>query len=873
MNSLPSWAEKVLRAICPDELYEQIEGDLIEIYHYEEKTVGRRKARLRLVLACFRFLRPGILLRNRFLIALNPLDMIWYYLKMGFRNLMKRKTYSAINIVGLAIGIAACLVIGKYVEFETSFEKFHENGQNIYRVVSSFYTDGKVEAYSGYDLAPNLADAFPEIKRFTRTHGNGSVVTVQIDPQKQLKFKESDILIADSTFFDLFTFRFLQGDKNSALARPNSIVLTKSVALKYFGSAVNAIGKTLNLSDGWVPGLYEVSAVIEDIPANTHLNCDLLLPMHNLLQTDFYRNDHARWDNFYTYVELRPSSTISEINERIPAFEKKYRGEGATEKKSNLQFQPLLDIHYSPELENPGSHQNKIYFFALIAIFILAIAWINYINLSTARAMERAREVGVKKVLGVFKRQLISQFLFESALINLIGIIIALGIAWMTLPLLNQLIEQTLTFDFTDFRLWGMLIILFVIGTLGAGIYPALILSSYKAAEVIKGKVVKSTRGISLRNGLVVFQFAASMLLITSTFVVHRQINFMKGQNKSFETEKIIVIKGPELSESKNLRDRVLSFRNELTQFSFVDKVCTSFSLPGGQESISTMMRKDGNPTEDNRVGNLYWIDPDFIDFYEIPLVAGKTWNREVASEMDAVIINEEAVKVFQLGTNEEALKEKIQTSIGSYSILGVVKNHHWNSPKKPIAPMLFAAERVSTASISIKLKGNIQQSMNLIQSKYEASFPGDTFSYYFLDEAYNSQYKEELNTGKLFSAFSLLAVLVGCLGLWGLASFATLHRLKEIGIRKVLGASVNSILYLLSKQFIKPILTGSLIVLPLSWIGVSRWLDQFPLRIQLTIDLFLIPLGVLMIIALTTISFQTIRAATIHPVKSLKNE
>lgn len=469
--------------------------------------------------------------------------MIRNYLKMGVRNLMKRKAYSLINIVGLAVGISACLVIGKYVEFETSFEAFNENRQNIYRAVSSFYTDGKIEPYCGYDLGPGLSEDFPEIRRFARTHGNGSVVSVQINPQKQLKFKESEILIVDSTFFDIFTFRFLRGDSKSALAKPNSIVLTQSVAIKYFGATVDPIGKTLSLADGWIPGLYEVSAVIKDVPSNTHFNFNLLIPMHNLLQTDFYRDDHARWDNFHTYLELHPSSDISQINERISAFEKKYRGEDAAVKKSDLQFQPLLDIHYSPDLGNPGSHRNKVYFFALIAIFILVIAWINYINLSTARAMERAREVGVKKVLGVLKRQLVSQFIFESALINLIGIVIALVVAWLTLPLLNQVIEQSLVFDFRDVKLWTIVVILFFAGTLGTGLYPALILSSYKASEVIKGKVVKSTKGISLRNGLVVFQFAASMILIVATFVVYRQVHFMKDQSKSLETNHFNKIK------------------------------------------------------------------------------------------------------------------------------------------------------------------------------------------------------------------------------------------------------------------------------------------------------------------------------------------
>ncbi len=798
--------------------------------------------------------------------------MIQTYLKITFRNLNRRRAYALINVIGLAVGVCACLVIGKYVEFETSFEKFNTNSNNIYRAVSSFYTDGKVEPYCGYDLGPGLLNDFPEIKRLARIHGNGSVVTVTSESQKQLKYKEPNMLIVDSTFLKIFSFKILEGNSNSALAKPNSVVITKSISEKYFGAA-DPIGRVVKLEDGWIPGIYEISAVIEDAPANTHFKFDLLLPMHNLLQTDFYRNDHARWDNFHTYLELNSSSDIANINKRIPAFEKKYRGEDKDSKKSNLQFQPLLDIHNSPVLENPGSQQRTIYFFAIVAAFILVIAWINYINLSTARAMERAREVGVKKVLGVFRRQLILQFIFESALINLIGIFIACILAWLTLPLLNQLIEQSLKFNFLDSNLWMVILILFFVGTLGAGVYPALILSSYKASEVIKGKIVKSTKGLSLRNGLVVFQFAASMILIVATFGVYRQVNFMKAQNKSFETRQIVIIKGPELSESKGLGERVKVFRNEVQQFSFVEKVCTSFSLPGEEASISTTMRKEGKPSEDGRVGNLYWIDPYFIDFYKIPLVAGKNWNPDVNSEMDAVIINEEAVKVFQLGTNEEALKEKIQTPLRTYSILGVVKNHHWNSAKRPIVPMLFAAEQVSTASLSIKLKGDIQRSMELIRSKFETTFPGNTFNYYFLDDAYNTQYKEEIQVGKLFSAFAMLAVLIGCLGLWGLASFTTIHRTKEISIRKVLGASVNSILILLSRQFLKPLLIGSMIVLPIIWIGVARWLEQFPYRIQFTIDLFLIPLLILTFIALATISFQTIRAATTNPVNSLKNE
>ena len=799
--------------------------------------------------------------------------MLLNYFKITIRNLFRRKAYSFIIVFGLAVGMSACLLIAKFVEFETSFESNHMNAKNIYRAVSSFYTDGKIESFCGYDLGPSLAGDFPEIKRFSRIHGTGSIVSIDAGSQNYSKFKESNMLIVDSTFLDIFTFEFIKGDSRSALASPNSVVITRSTALKYFGSA-DPIGKMITLQDGWIPGLYEVSAVIEDVPANSHFKFDLLLPMQALLQTEFYRNDHPRWDNFHTYLELEPSVDMARLNEKIPAFIKKYRGEDKSIKsKAIFFFQPLLDIHYSPDLANRGSHWKMIYFFALLAIFILLIAWINYINLSTARAMERAREVGVKKVLGVFRKQLIFQFVFESALINLISISLALILAWLTLPMLNHLIEQSLVINFADPAFWIIILILFLAGTLGAGIYPALLLSSYKASEVIKGKIVKATKGFSLRNSLVMFQFATSLILIIATFAVYKQIRFMKGQEKSLNTEQIVIIRGPELSDRNGIEERMTSFKNELRKFSFVNKICTSFSLPGEDASLSNGMRKEGSSPEENRIGNIYWVDPDFIDLYDIPLIEGKTWNPDVNSEMEGVVINEEAVRVFGLGTNKEALKEKIVTPFGIFQVIGVVKNHHWNSLKQPFAPMLFKAEKISITSISIKLNGDNQENISSVKSLYSKSFPEDPFSYYFIDDAFNAQYKSETQIGQLFSAFSVLAVVIGCLGLWGLASFATLHRLKEISIRKVLGATANSIILLLTRQFLRPIIISSLFAFPVIWIGINKWMEQFPYRMKLSFELFLIPLFALVAIALCTIGFQTLRAATSNPVESLKNE
>ena len=799
--------------------------------------------------------------------------MIQNYLKITLRNLNKRRAYTSINVIGLAVGMAVCLVIGKYIEFETSYDGFHEKAKNLYRVISSFHTDGTIEEYNGYDLGPSLLRGFPEVKSFARIHGNGSVVSFTDQSGKQVRFKESKLLIVDSTFLRIFSFKAIRGNISSSLNRPNSIVITESIALKYFGREVNPIGRIMDVSDGWIPGLYEVTAVLEDAPANTHFEFEFLMPMHNLLQTVFYRGQNSRWDNFHTYLEIHERADLQKLENKIPQFVRDYIGnDKALNAQSTLKFQNILDIHYSPNPEKSGSYLITLYCFAAIAMFVLAIAWMNYINLATASAMERAREVGVKKAIGVSRTQLIAQFIFESVLVNFMSVLLAAGVAMLLLPLLNDITGRSFGFNFAEPRLLTVLILLFVSGSFASGIYPAFVLSSFKTTEVIKGKIAHTARGFSLRNGLVGFQFTASLLLLVGTFVIYRQVSFMQSQEKGFDIQRTVIVKGPELTEEKGLAERMISFKNELLQFSFIEKVSTSYSVPGTEAITSTGMRKLGLPLEENKIGNMYWVDPDFIELYNIPFIAGKTWNPEMNSDM-AVIVNEEAVKQFELGTSETALGEKLVLPFDTCTVLGVVKNHHWNSMKQPYSPMIFRFEKISPKNISIRIKGNIHEALEQVEKKYKADFPGNDFSYYFLDDFYNSRYQMEQQFGKLFSMFSVLAALIGCLGLWGLASFTTIHRIKEISIRKVLGASVNSILLLLMKQFLKPLFISSLIALPLVWLGVTEWLKQFPYRISLSIELLLWPLVILSGVALLTISVQTVRAALSNPVNSLKNE
>jgi putative ABC transport system permease protein len=864
---------KLLRSFCPDHLYEAIEGDLLQKFEKDVKQFGEKRAKRRLLWNVIRFCRPGILLRNKRSTSLIQSAMIGNYFKITVRSLLKRKTYALINVFGLAMGMAVCLVISKYVIFESSYDAFHTKANNIYRVVSSLYTDGPIDEYDGYDLGPSLKNYFPEVKSFARIHDNGSIISATNESGEKIRSQEPLINFVDSTFLQMFTFNFIEGN-TKALTEPGSIVITKSIADKYFGGSVSAIGKVMNLEGWWAPGLYTVSAVLEDIPENSHFNFKLLLPMQSLLKNEFYVNDNSRWDNFHTYIEVQEGTDIPQLANKIQDFVKRYRGDdNGINANAKLEFQPLIDIHYSPDLNDPGTHRNTIYFFAIIAAFILAIAWVNYINLATARAMERAREVGVKKAIGVLRGQLISQFLFESFLINLMSMVLSLGIAWLLLPLLNDIVGQSLTIGFNEPKFWMMALSIFIMGSLVSGAYPAFVLSSFKTIEVIKGKVIANTQSFSLRNGLVIFQFACSLFLLVGTFVIYKQVVFMQNQEKNFNTSQVMIVKGPELADSEGLAERMTTFKNELYQFSAIDKVATSFSVPATEASLSTGMRKFGRPLQENRIGNVYWVDPDFMDLYKIDLLTGNFWNPQVNSDMESIILNEEAVKVFQLGTNEEALHEKLITPGGTFPILGVVKNHHWRSLKEPYEPMIFRIEKIASANISIQLNGNVNETIEFIKQKFEKTFPEDPFSFYFISDSYNAQYKSEQQFSKLLGMFSVLAVLIGCLGLWGLASFTTIHRLKEISIRKVLGASISSILYLLTSQFLRPLVIGSVLALPLIGFGVNEWLRHFPYRINITPDIFLLPLIMLVVIALLTISVQTIRAATANPINSLKNE
>ncbi|HYC84252.1 MAG TPA: ABC transporter permease [Chryseosolibacter sp.] len=815
--------------------------------------------------------------------------MIKSFFTLALRTLLKRKLYSFINIFGLAIGVAVCLVILKYVDFELSYDHYHKNAATIYRSTSTYWQNGELRGtgvVTAYSLGPAMAADIPEVKTYIRTHPmyGGAVASYQPGAGDARIFKEEDNMqFADSTFFDVFTYEAVQGNLATALDNPNSVVITKKIAEKYFGTG-DALGKTLQVSGGWADGSYEVTAVLTEVPENSHFVFDFMFPIHNLLAGPQYQQDKDGWgwNNFVTYVQLHDNADVKAAEAKIPAFVEKHRGKNLAESNGKLvfNFQPLLDIHRNPGLNYdsaPTVSMNSVYFYILISVFILSIAWINYINLSTARAMERAREVGIKKAVGAVKTQLIWQFISEAVLVNLFAVVIAVVLAIVLLPVLGDIVNKQLAFDFTDLRFWAVVTGLFLAGSLISGAYPAFVLSSFRTIEVLKGKVDRVSQGFSLRKALVVFQFASSLILIAGTFTIYRQVVYMRGQDKGLTMDQMLVIDGPRVIDWKDVKQteaRLTTFKNQLLAISGVESVATSASIPGAGANWGTGMRREGADREESQGGNVVWVDPDFLPTYGLTLLAGHNFNPDVRTDMEGVLVNEAALKTFGLGTPENALRERIILGGDTVSIVGVLKNYHWNSLKIDHSPWLLKADPISGRHFSLHLAGSdFTTTIASIEKIYKEAFPGNPFNYYFLDDFFNTQYKGEQQFARIFSLFAILAIIIACLGLWGLASFTTALRLKEIGIRKVLGASSTSVMTLLSWQFLKLILIASVISVPITWYAIDRWLSTFAFRMGIQADLFIVPLVILVVLALGTISLQILKGANVNPARVLRSE
>lgn len=890
----PVWATKFLRWYCNPAYQDEIEGDLLELYERRVKTIGKTQANLLYILNILSFIRAYTLSRRNKSFTTNHLTMFRNYFKIAIRSLSKNQFFSAIHILGLAIGIAACLLILQYVNFERSYDQYHENASDIYRVpieYSEGFSDIPKLASNHPALGPALKKDFPEVKEFARVVKHSifvqdPVFSYRDSTGRDVTSSGDKLYLADSSFLPIFSLPFIAGDPSTALSKPLSIVISASTARKYFGNE-NPIGKSL-IGNGIDP--LQVTGVFEDVPSNSHIKFDILLSFITLGNIDAI----WVWPEYYTYVLLEPGTDPKQLEAKFPAFIDRYMTEIHKEHKfqSYFSLQPITDIHLKSDCGNEPEVHGKgriVYFLTLIAIFILLIAWINYVNLSTSKSIERAQEVGVRKVAGASRTQLVWQFLLEAVMINGLGTVLGVLLASTFLPYFGRLtgtdIGKSLfeTGLLTNVVFWISLVAAILVGGLLSGFYPALVLSSFRPVNVLKGKLHQSSSGILFRKLLVGFQFIVSIVLIAGTLTVLQQLAFMTKQDLGYNKDQILVVKAPVYTDSSSFR-RVSVLKSEIRQSPRVNQISGSSEIPGNLIVAHNGMRKLGQEKDANVTSYMKQIDPEYFSTLQVPIVAGRNFVETDSSvifgvEDNKVMINEALAKMFQFENLEEALGQKIIFKYGprehQATIIGVAKNYHQRSLEEDYDPIMYLYYTYATwnyLSINIQMD-NIGESIAMIEENYKALFPKNPFEYFFLDEYFDQQYRSDQQFGKVFKLLSGLAIFVACLGFLGLSTLILTQRTKEIGIRKILGASISGILYLISKDFVKLLVIANLISIPLIIYMARNWLNNFAFHINLNWMIFLIPTALLLAIVMIIVGIQTYRTATLNPIHSLRDE
>lgn len=804
------------------------------------------------------------------------------YLIITWRNLFRNKAYSAINIGGLAIGITACLLILQYVAFETSYENFHEKKDRVYRVKQERYNGGKLEtewAGGAFALGNHFKEAIPEIEEYVKVMQSGDII-VEV---KDEILKIDEVFYATNSFFDVFSYILIAGDVASVLKEPGTAAISETMAIKIYGTK-DIIGKTLPINGG---NNYRITGVFKDMPLNTQLQPNFLASYATFVDNvktnsngEQTPEDAWDWDGCLTYILLKEGASAMQVEAKFPAVVAENQSDFSKQSNSTAKYflMPITDIHLNSNFmmePGPTGDGKTVYLLLGIAFFIIIIAWVNYINLATARAIGRAKEVGVRKAIGSNRKQLITQFFFESALFNTLALFLALVLMAVMIPSFNQLSGQELSYTlFTKSSFWLRLLGLFVVGTFLSGAYPAFVLSRFKPVDVLKGKMVSTKQGAVLRKSLVVLQFAASLFLLIGTFTVYEQIQFMRKESLGLDIDKTLVIVPPIVSDS-TYASQMTAFKENLLKYPSIESVAAATTIPGQPVNWNAggikLVTQEPEQAKQYRV---IGVDYDYVDQFGLELVAGRKFSESYGTDPEAVILNRAGI--IQLGFNkpEEAIGERIDFWGNQYTIIGVSENFNQQSLRLPYEPLVMRLIPDLRGYFTIKQSSeDIAQTIAQVETEWNTFFPGNTYEYFFLDDHFNDQYKADQRFGKVFGLFTGLAILVACLGLFGLASFTTLQRTKEIGIRKVLGSSVLEILKLLYKEFAFLLVIAFLIAIPIAWFTTSNWLQSYAFRINIHWSYFLLPFVVILFIALVTVSFQTIKASLANPVDSLRTE
>jgi len=802
------------------------------------------------------------------------MNMFRNYLNLTIRNLKSKKGYFIINLLGLTIGITAFILIVLWIKAETSYDKFHRNANNIYRVDYLLYEEGILEQYSASGstgVGKEIKNMFPEVEDYTRFFRTESLVRYG-----DKIFKEKNILYAQSSFFNLFSFQLADGNPDSSLLAINHAVITEETSRKYFGDE-NPVGKVITL-DGTSD--FEVVGIVRSVPENSHMKFDILVSYENLIRTSRYWDNSWVSERVYTYILLTPGANAEALEAKLPRIPETFIGKFMKEAFFLLEYRlvRLTDIHLrshvSNELEVNGSYRNVVSL-GIIACLVLLIAFINYINLATSRSIEKAHEVGIRKISGAVKKDLIFQFLTESAFLNLIALIISFTCVLLLLPFFKQVMQSPLQIDYL------MVIILFLIvlilGSLFTGLLPAIYISRFDPGLVLKGKTPTGSKWIvRLKNYLVVFQFTISVILIICTITVFRQVSFMRHHDPGFDIEGLLVIDGPRIIRAdsyESYMNSLESFKDEIVALPLVSSITASSNVPGTEIKNSRVfgIPVEGRNTE-KRI-DVYYIDNQFFNTYGLTLVAGDNFGATLKEESNKLILNESALPYFGFNDAVSTVGKILRGGKQEVTISAIVKDFNQQSLKELPGPIAFLNQ---PANIFYTIKANmtgINQVLPEVEKIWNTHYPGNPFNYFFLEDFYDEQYRPDRRFSGLFLASSILAIIIACLGLSGLSAYAISRRTKEIGIRKANGAWTGQVLFLLNMDFVKWVLIAIIIATPVAWIAMDKWLQNFAYRIRISWWIIALSGVIAIIIALITVSLQSWRAAIRNPIDALRYE
>jgi len=880
--SHPKWAEKLLYRFSNENQVEFLAGDLAELFSERQKKNGITSAQFAYIIDVLDLIRPFNLFKNKK--SKTTIDMYKNYLKIAARSMLKNKAYSVINILGLAIGMAATILILLFVQHELSYDRYHENSDRIYRLTRAWYNESGEESLHLGQVAPPFGPLLKSdyegiIEESARIMGMAFLVK-----GNGKSIEEDNVFFADANVFKVFSFTVIEGDLSTALDLPTSIVITESTAKRYFGDK-SPIGEALSLEVSFIPQPFElkVSAVIEDIPDNSHFHLDFIGPMA-LVET-FYggpENFMGAWgsNNFATYLLLREGYPYLQLQDSLGGFLNKHlqpTSAGRMPSEYNkLTLWPLPSIHLTSHLDSELEANGDIayvYLYTIVALFILVIACINFINLATARSAKRAREVGMRKVMGANRPMLIRQFIIESLVFAVLSLFLAVLMVYLVLPWFNDFSQKQLTLNIFDNQFLVLVILgITIITGFVAGSYPAFYLSSFNPVDTLKGEIVRGNSKFTMRSALVVFQFAISIFLLIGVGVVNDQLEYVKSKDLGFNDHRVLV-----LPTSQKIMDDYESVKGTLLAHNGIEKVALGSRTPSGR-----LLDSQGATAEIGnemvrlsfRIADVH-IGHDYMKTLDIPVIAGRDYDKDLASDsLEAFILNETSIRSIGWASNDEAIGKKFNYGGRQGYIIGVVKDFHFESLHQEIAPIVFLITDGRNRNILLKLNDGLEEeTMAFLQEQWSFIRPGFPFTSFYLDAEFDNQYANEDRLAQLVTYFSGFAVVIGMLGLFGLASFTAEQRFKEIGIRKVLGASIGEILMLLTKGFTALVFIGFVIAVPIAYYLMTKWLESF--AYHGTVSWVTIALAGLaaILLAWITVGFQTLKAAKANPIHSIQYE